>query len=584
MWSIRRGEETGAISIMAAVIVLALLVATSLAVDVGRVGYASRDQQGVTDRAVLDGIRVVTAGTHATLADLHGAVAVAVDESLARNPGASAGTAEDRTVTNIQLGTMDGTTFTAICESDQSSTPEYDTAAPTCDGSVADPVDAIRADTESLVSFIFAIGDDDGGRIIRRSSVAATEAVASISVGSRLAEVDLNDSAVADVVNELLGGMAAAAGVSGAEYPTLTAVGYDGLVNATIPLGDIAELDASILSPRSIVPYVEVSLKDLLDVMASSDDVALSAEASSFLGDLAAGVDPAFTVDIGELLYVTSDDEDQAARADLNVWDVLLGSLQVVTFEEGVTLTLSLSDATGGLLGMSELYDVAVDLTVLQTPRTAIGPVRSVREDVDGDGNDDDWWATEARTAQVDLDVQLTTGGSESGIESVFGEDMTDWLGGVIDDLTCLITLGLLCPNSQEQFGITVTAAEAKAGLAGVDCVDPLSDSVIDADAYVATLAARLYHDADGDGTQDGDEDVGDLYEGLNITEPSGIQRVQITPLPGSTTVNSTSPFNVPMLDALLEPALAMMGVDLGTAEVRGNWVDCDSRRLAYVE
>ena len=42
---------------MAAVMALAMVMATSLAVDVGRVAYTSRDQQGATDRAVLDALR-----------------------------------------------------------------------------------------------------------------------------------------------------------------------------------------------------------------------------------------------------------------------------------------------------------------------------------------------------------------------------------------------------------------------------------------------------------------------------------------------------------------------------------------------
>lgn len=578
MWSIRRGEETGAISVMAAVIVLALLVATSLAVDVGRVGYASRDQQGVTDRAVLDAIRVVSAGTHATLAEVHDAVADAVDESLSRNPGASAGTAEDRTVTNIQLGTVEDTTFTAICESDHSSTPEYDTAAPTCDGSDADPVDAIRADTESLVSFIFAIGDDDGGRIVRRTSVAATEATAEISVGSRLADVDLNDSAVADVVDQLLGQMASTAGAT--SWPTLTAVGYDGLANASIPLGELAQLDASILSPRSVVPNVEVSLKDLLDVMASglsSDDAALDAEASSFLADLAAEVDPAFTVDIGTLLHVTTEDEDVAASALVNVWDLLIGSLQVANLNNG--LVLSLSNSSGNVLGMEDLYGVDLTATVVEAPQIAIGPVQPVQQDIDGDGVDDDWWATSASTAQVDLGLTLEVGDE---VETVFGPHVDSLLGSLLDVLNSLLCL--LCADDTEDVDVSIEGASAMAGLSGITCDTP----ALTTDVFRTPLDL---------GTLEVDGDVRDLYAGLDEVlqdeggyvaslEPTGTRHddVLIDPVPGSTTVGYDTPTSIPMLDAVLEPVLAMLGVDLGTAEVRGNWVDCDSRRLAYVE
>ena len=55
----RAAREDGAISVMAAAMMLAILMSTALAVDVGRVAYVSRDQQGVTDRAALDAVPVL---------------------------------------------------------------------------------------------------------------------------------------------------------------------------------------------------------------------------------------------------------------------------------------------------------------------------------------------------------------------------------------------------------------------------------------------------------------------------------------------------------------------------------------------
>ena len=88
-------SEDGVISIMTAVMAMTLLIATSLAVDVGRVAYVSRDQQGVTDRAVLDAVSLLGPDlppTALTLGDVHSAVELALQQSLVENPGA-AGTA-----------------------------------------------------------------------------------------------------------------------------------------------------------------------------------------------------------------------------------------------------------------------------------------------------------------------------------------------------------------------------------------------------------------------------------------------------------------------------------------------------------
>lgn len=579
-----REDESGSIAVMVAFVVFAMFAATALAVDIGRVGYTSRDQQGVTDRAVLDAVQVVAAGGATTLAQLHGQVTTAIAESMDRNPGTSTGTARDRTVVNTSLGIMDGTTFTAICDDDT------ETATPSCADADAggtwtvEDVAAVRADTSSFVDFIFAIGDTDGGRLVERVAVAATEEVAAISVGSRLAELDLNDSAVTSVVDDLLGEMLAVAGVT--SWPALTAVGYDGLVNTTIPLGDLAQLDATLLSPRSVVPNVEVGLADLLNVMASA--FSAGDPSATFLAELASGVATAdsttgvpFTVDIGQLLWVTTDDDDLAAEAEVTVWDVLFGTLQVANLDHG--LSLNLSNTSGGLLGMSKLFGVELTATVVEAPRYEFGPVRRISEDLDGDGVAEDWWDTEARTAQVDLDLALLTGDQPSEIETVLGNELTTWLEDIVGGLLCLLTLGLTC-NDTEQLMIEITGAEARAGLAGITCDDGVGTSAIDTDVITSAAMARIYHDENKDGVENSGEDGGNLLDGLQVGLVGTPERVVVSPVPGSETVADGTALDVPMLDALLGPVLSVLGVDLGTAEVRGHWVDCDSRRLAYIE
>lgn len=587
----RRDEDSGAIAIMAAVMILAVVVSASLAVDVGRVAYTSRDQQGVTDRAALDALTLVTADSGATsLAELHELVEDEIAGSLGRNPGTDGRTASGREVDLVGLGRVHDGAFEKMCEE------AYDqTAAATCTGDVDDPPDgvidwtvddvtAVRVVTSSSVSFVFAIGDP--GRSIVREAVAESEAVAAISVGSRLVELDLADSIVGDVVDEMLGEMLEIVGVS--SYPSLTALGYDGLATTTIPLGDLASLEATLLSPRSVVENVDVSLASMLDVMASA--FVEGDPSFEFLTTLAGGVATAdaaagtpFTVDIGQLLWVTTQDEDMAADAQINLWDLLVGSLQVANFQNGLTLTTNVLPESGGqLLGIADLVDVTLVATVVEAPRIAIGPVRSVQEDIDDDGVDEAWWATTARTAQVTLDVELGVG--DPG--TVFGPYADSLLGSLLDGLLDLLCL--FCSDPVESVDISVQGAAAMAGLSGIGCAAPS----VTADVVRRPLDA---------GSVIVDGDSRELYVGLDeVLEAEASTELSlpllapspdwdrdvavVDPVPGATSVGQATPTSVPVLDALLEPVLAMLGADLGTATVWGEWVDCESRRLAHVQ
>ena len=50
-------QQEGAIALLTAFVLLAFMAAAAVAVDVGRLAVSSRDQQGATDRAALDGLK-----------------------------------------------------------------------------------------------------------------------------------------------------------------------------------------------------------------------------------------------------------------------------------------------------------------------------------------------------------------------------------------------------------------------------------------------------------------------------------------------------------------------------------------------
>ena len=553
----RHDEQSGAIAIMAAVMLLASLLATSLAVDVGRAAFVSRDLQGVTDRAALDALVPVSKGSM-SLSDLYADVVGSIDDTLARNPGTSNGTASGRAVHAIGLGRVEQGLFVAVCDDDPNSPAVSCTVA---SGSPGD-VTAVLVETFSRVPFVFALGDVDGGRDVYKRAVAETQAVAAIAVGSRLVELDLNES---PVFEPMLGALLSPLGVT--SLPALTAVGYDGLVTASVPLGDLLSLDATLLDQDSVVDGVDAKVlpaRDFLQVVADglhTGDPSAEAEARTFLLALKEQIPAAETVDLGELLWVTTEDPSAAASAEVNVFDLVMGALQVANGDNAVVLDLASTDlgAMTGLLGF-ELLDFDLHLDIVESPRIAIGPARFIPADENGDGiagPDEGRWQTSARTAQIDLTLSLD-------VKANVVDDLLGPVLDLVDDLLGGLTCGLLglCPT--ETLTVSLSGAEAVADLTSIDCADPLTNSALGVD--VATQTATLALNGR------------DLFTELGLSDSpwSG----HITPVPGEAIVPPDSPLPIPLVGDILRPLFGLLGLDLGTAEARGLSVDCSTRRL----
>jgi uncharacterized membrane protein len=188
-------EEGGAIAVMAAALVLALLASTALAVDVGRTAYVSRDQQGATDRAALDGVRllhqaILDGETATTLVDhVH---ATAVDSMQVRNP--AAGGTERRSLYRVDLGRVGGGGFELVCGKHYleagDEAPGDETSPPACEGSVAElNVDAVRLWTHSEVGYVLPLGSQRSTEL-RKMAVATSDAIGSISAATTTAALE----------------------------------------------------------------------------------------------------------------------------------------------------------------------------------------------------------------------------------------------------------------------------------------------------------------------------------------------------------------------------------------------------------
>ncbi len=554
----RRTEQDGAISIMAAVLVAAMVMATSLAVDVGRVAYTSRDQQGVTDRAVLDGLHhlgdAIPPG--ATLAQIHAAVSDSVAATLGGNTeGSSVGTARDRAADIIEIGYQD-----PACPGASTFCPMYDGPG----GVDPDPypptyvpedpnqsVDAIRVATTSVVDFVFGFMDATGSRDVVKEAVGTNrrkvdcpvpcnvvDAEAGISIASRLVELDSDNS---PLLRALLADML------GMGDPTqLSLVGFDGLAKASVPLDVLGDAGATVGTTDQLLAS-NVRLADLFTAMASgatSDDAAVTAGAQTALTELATEVDPALTVAVSDLVATTTEDPSALLLAEVNTLDRVMHATMAAAVANGVHL-LELSLDGSDVLGLGGLLDVEVDLELIEAPQMAYGKV-----DYDAATGR---YRTVAHTAQVSLQVRL--GMSTSQVETLLGPDLT----GLLSDVLCL--LPLLCPTETVTFD--VAAAKADAQLAGIDCVDPLRETdittIVTSDALSATIETETVSLVDSHDASSGT---------VVIPEVPGV---------GSTSVaNSSSLTNILALDAVLEPVLSLLGIGTGTAYAASHVVKCD--------
>ena len=542
-------RQEGAISVMAAVLAVAMIMATSLAVDVGRVAYTSRDQQGATDRAVLDALRILPEANAAALGpeDVWTDVRESVLEvSLPGNvEDSSVGTSSERTIDLLEVGYVDPS-----CPGPADFCSMWDGGSTAYTGHWGtESVDTIRLSTESTVDFVFGFLDEDGSRDVIREALGTNrrvtndclvppcmvDAEAGISIASRLVELNPdNSSLLGPVVGQLIG--------SGSG---LTLVGFDGLATADVPLSVFGDAGADVGSPSQLLDS-QVNLKGLIDATASglaADDAAVSADALTALGELSANVDPALTVEVEDMLVMGTEDPGAFLDAEFPVLDLVMAgamAAQVADGEHLVTLDLSGSD----LLGLNGLSDIDLNLRIVEAPQMAYGKAEWLPDEGE--------WATWAETAQVDVDL----------IIDVWSGDADTLLGGafsLIDSLLCLVG----CVETVE---IDLAAAEAHADLVGIECVDPVEETDTTMVVSSNTVTADI-----GTGNKT-------LISARDFTTSYNVEgeEVVVETVPGVKASADATATGVPVLDGIVGPIFSLLGIGTGTAYAATHDVRCD--------
>lgn len=551
----RPHHERGAVVILAAVSMTAVLGAAALAVDIGRVVADKRDLQAVVDISSLDSVRALgdLAGNSGGLTTEEYATELA-RESAARNgfdPDAPGHTLD------VVIGTFDRNTRTFEVTTD------------------ASLHNAVKVTATSSLEWSFAPGE----RSVTATGASALTEEAGIAVGSYLARLDTQKSAVLNgLLTGLLGGSV-----------TLDLASYQGLAVATVDLG---RLRAALgLTAGTVDGFLdtEVQLRGLLEATATAltaqgDGASLAAVTP--VTTLAAATDPSLTLRLGSLLDVAQGSGSMALQARLNVLQFIQMAAQVADTDQFVSATMPVV--------IPGVTNTTLDLALIEAPRIAIGPARQ-----DGSGQ----WVTRAVTAQVraQLHLQLLDELEVLGLTGPVSLPVYLEGGGSTAALT-----GIRCGVPPDASEVDVhTGGQAVRAAVGVVSSTDLQDagSPVDVgDATISHIPLVVLVEGFADVT------VAHSASDLTFTGPFDWSNTQTA---GSTTLglspllrqdlaltvtaltlgvdplaveNDTRAILDPVfneLDAgLLDPLLSALGLSLGGGDVTAWDLDCFARRL----
>lgn len=379
---IRWREEEGSVLVLTAMLLVALVAASAVAIDLGRIAVSSRDQQGATDRAALDAVLAIASADPIAVGD-------AALDSLERNLGMS----RDGGVSSGRTHTVEA----VACGTGESPTP-----AP---WSSADGVEVI---TESTVRSLF-LGTTSS---IERRAVACVRSVGAVSAASTTASID--DGLLSELLSALLGGDV-----------SLDLVGYRGVADAMVDLSVLATeagvgtLDELLSTQMSVADLIDANVAALRADAGNAVALGLADQLEAMKAGLALGLDD---IVLGDVLSLDSGAETAGAALAVDGLDLVLAGLQLANKDRAIDLELSVG---GDLL--------PVTLTVIEPPVIAVG-----RPGRHADGS----WRTEATTAQLRLAIGLPIGTADAPATSVLTQDQADRIADYRARITAATSTG----------------------------------------------------------------------------------------------------------------------------------------------
>ncbi len=435
-------RQRGAIAIMAATAMSAILLFVALAVDTGRLYLEKRSLQQQADIAALqaaqiycsgfDAISTVETSVKTTLLD-HGFDADAAGNTL-----------------TVGLGTISTTANKRVF----SSASEFQSVQ--------------VALTRSVPAALFA-GSIFNDITLSANAVAERDLIATLSAGNAALSVDSERSSV---LNTVLGGLLGSA-------INLSVASYEGLLEGTLTFGElIAELSGAGLISSAAgledLSNLDLTLTQLLSGLSSALTVNGGSSAAitginDMLSQAIASGAGTELVDLNSLLEV---DDDYAGNSQAN--DIAFTPLQMVTaslmqINLGDTINLAMNVDTASIPLINQIFgntlSQSVDLVIQSAPTIAIGRFGYNTLGVP---------RTLARAAAIDLisSVHVDFGPGTSGLLNALLTNLLTVEGDISISLTSTDTEAWLdqisqCPRLlSRNFDFTVNSSP---GLATVD-------------------------------------------------------------------------------------------------------------------
>lgn len=317
---------------MVGVITLMLAVLfTALAVDSGRLWMQKRHLQTIADIASIQAARQLGCGVmEANIEDAaqDAADANGFDSALGYKP--------------LQVEMVDVST-------DANGVRQYTTS-----GSEAVYVQVSREVPASLM----AGGLFDDTVILSAEAVSrADPAIAAFSAGSFAARIDTENSVLLNaILGDILGSSV-----------SLDAVSYKGIAATNITLNELLKASGQVGGLESLLT-TNMSLANLFDLYAQavSDSGTADATARAAMQQLASAAVSSTAIKLGDVLDVTTPDQEAAGRAAVNVLSLVTTSALIANGSHALEIPLGVS--------VPGITSITGHIDVISPPQMAIGP------------------------------------------------------------------------------------------------------------------------------------------------------------------------------------------------------------------
>lgn len=365
-----RRSQKGVVALITAVMLPILILAAAMAIDLGHLFFAKRALQKVVDLAAV-------AAAQNPQNAVSTAYAVALQNGFNGNASGNA--------LQVTLGTWNPAAGGACPPWRQNCTvPSYFQTG-------GSPGGAAQVQATESVPYFFIFGQ----RSITVGAVARNTNAAGFSLSSTLLNIDTQKSAI---LNAVLGGLL---GTS----LNINAVGYQGLINADVNLGQLAEA----LNVGTVSQLLQANIdlpglyQGVLTALGQQGGLVNSQASGVIAGILGSGIQSGLKLQLGQILNLTAPSDAAAGQANINVFDLLTASAMLANSKHFIQIpNLGIN-----LLG---LVNVSVGLNVISPPSFAFGPPGQ---------NTDGSWRTQAHTAQIALSINLGIGQALGGLVSL---------------------------------------------------------------------------------------------------------------------------------------------------------------------